>query len=156
MDRKILLTLAALLIVQMGCIIGRPTVTPEAPLLPAPAEGTQPIVTQAPGSMPTGPAGDDPGDETLVPPAPGGNGPLALQILAPEDGAAVNTPQVEVIGLTAPNSVVTVNDDILVVGEDGRFESTVSLEEGPNVIEIVASDLEGNEASLLLTVVYQP
>jgi hypothetical protein len=51
---------------------------------------------------------------------------------------------------------VTVNDDIIVVGADGRFQSTVQLAEGPNVIEILASDLEGNEASLEITVTYAP
>jgi len=32
----------------------------------------------------------------------------------------------------------------------------VSLEEGPNLIEIVMSDLDGNEVSIMLTVTFEP
>jgi hypothetical protein len=63
---------------------------------------------------------------------------------------------VTVEGDAPPETVVTVTDDILVVGADGKFESDVALEEGPNVIEIVASDLEGNEVTFIVTVTYEP
>ena len=161
MDKRLLLPFAALLILQAACIIGRPTVTPTAPLLPVPAEGTQPIITQAPSPLPTQPSGTRPtatesATPSLPPPPPTAGVYLTLQVIAPEDGAVVNTPQVDVIGMTAPGAVVTVNDDILLVGADGRFQSTVSLEEGPNLIEIVVSDIEGNEASMEFTVIYEP
>jgi hypothetical protein len=42
------------------------------------------------------------------------------------------------------------------VGADGQFKTTLPLEEGPNLIEIIASDESGNEASALLTITYEP
>lgn len=79
-----------------------------------------------------------------------------LQVLAPLDEAVVNTPQVEVLGSAPDGAVISVNDEILIVGADEQFKTTISLEEGPNLIEILASDENGNEASALLTVTYEP
>jgi hypothetical protein len=52
--------------------------------------------------------------------------------------------------------VITINEDILLVDETGVFSATVPLEEGPNAIQIVASDAVGNEESLELIVTYEP
>ena len=84
------------------------------------------------------------------------SGSLTVRLLEPQDGDTVNTAIVSVKGEAPRETVVTVNDDILVVEADGKFESDVALEEGPNVIEIVASDLEGNEVSFIVTVTYEP
>lgn len=90
--------------------------------------------------------------ETGVPETPG----LWLQILAPLDEAVVNTSQVDVIGSAPAGAVISVDDQILIVGVDQQFSVTVTLEEGSNLIEIVASDETGNETSALLTVTYEP
>jgi hypothetical protein len=84
------------------------------------------------------------------------SGSLTVKILEPQDGVAVSTSVVTVKGQAPPETVVTVNDDILLVEADGKFESDVALDEGPNVIEIVASDLEGNEVTFIVTVTYEP
>jgi len=84
------------------------------------------------------------------------SGTIWLQVLSPQDEAVVNTSQVDVIGAAPPGSVVSVNDDIFLVGDDQQFKTTLSLDEGPNLIEILASDENGNETSLLLTVTYEP
>jgi len=84
------------------------------------------------------------------------SGPVSIEMVTPQDGATVNTPQIQVTGVSSPGAVVTVNDDILIAGPDGKFETTVSLEEGPNLIEIVASNDSGSETSLELTVTYEP
>ena len=84
------------------------------------------------------------------------SGSLWLQVLSPPDEAVVTTSQMDVIGLAPVAAVITINDDILIVGADGQFKTTVFLEEGPNLIEIIASDVNGNETSLLLTVTYEP
>jgi hypothetical protein len=83
-------------------------------------------------------------------------GNVGLQVTSPQDGDTVTTSQVDVIGLAPAGSVVSVNDDILVVGEGQQFKSTISLDEGPNLIEVVASDDNGNETSVILTVTYEP
>lgn len=81
---------------------------------------------------------------------------IELQVISPQDGDTITTSQVDVIGIAAAGSVVSVNDDILILGEDQQFKSTVSLDEGPNLIEVVASDDNGNETSVILTVTYEP
>jgi hypothetical protein len=83
-------------------------------------------------------------------------GNLPLQVTSPQDGDTLTTAQVDVIGIALAGSVVSVNDDILVVGDDQQFKSTISLDEGPNLIEVVASDDNGNETSVILTVTYEP
>ena len=84
------------------------------------------------------------------------SGSLTVTVLEPADGASVHSDTVVVKGEAPPETVVTVNDDILIVESDGRFESEQLLGEGPNVIEVVASDLEGNEVIIEITVTYQP
>lgn len=84
------------------------------------------------------------------------SGALTVQLLEPQDGATVGTAAINVRGQAPVDTVVTVNDDILVVGSDNKFETQVTLDEGPNVIEIVASDTNGDEVSFEVTVTYQP
>ena len=88
--------------------------------------------------------------------APEPSGILWLQVLSPQDEAVVNTPQVDVTGSAPAGAVISINDEILIVGDDGQFKTTVSLDEGPNLIEIIASDNNGNETSLILAVTYEP
>jgi hypothetical protein len=79
---------------------------------------------------------------------------LPLEVTQPEDESIVNTSEVMVKGETTADAVVTVNGILADVDADGRFSATVSLEEGPNVIEVYASDFEGREASEILSVIY--
>jgi hypothetical protein len=79
-----------------------------------------------------------------------------LNIASPEDAATVSSPSVEVAGQTRVDAVVSVNDDLVGVDESGRFKAVVVLEEGPNVIEVVASLADGQEESRVLTVFYVP
>ncbi len=81
---------------------------------------------------------------------------LWLQVLSPLDEDVVTTPQVDVTGSAPAGTVISINDQILTVGIDGQFKTTVTLEEGPNLIEVVASDENGNEMTVLLTVTYEP
>jgi hypothetical protein len=83
------------------------------------------------------------------------NGPLVLKLLAPADETVVAAPQVNVVGEVSAETVLTINDEIYLLPA-GAFSQAVPLEEGPNVLEIVASDAAGNEVYLILTVTYQP
>jgi hypothetical protein len=51
---------------------------------------------------------------------------------------------------------VSVNDEFPEVGIDGVFTSTVTLDEGPNVVEVVASTASGDESSIVLLIIYEP
>ena len=83
-------------------------------------------------------------------------GVLTVTITSPADEAVVNVPQVEVLGRAPAEAVITVNDSVVVVGATGQFSTTVPLQEGPNEINVVASDVDGNEASTQLIVTYDP
>jgi hypothetical protein len=72
--------------------------------------------------------------------------PVMLQVLLPEDGSVSELGECQVVGSTSPGAVVSVNDQILVAGSDGTFQTTVTLEEGVNLIEAVASNSSGGEA----------
>ena len=77
-------------------------------------------------------------------------------MITPQEGAVVNSAQIQVSGTTTPDAVVTVNDQILIAGSDGTFQTMVTLDEGLNLIEVVASNPSGGETFANVTVTYQP
>ena len=83
---------------------------------------------------------------------------LFLVLLSPqEDTVFVNSPTVSLSGLTVIDAVVSVNDDLVEVDAEGRFEAVASLEEGSNLIEVVVSSTAtGEEKSVVLMVFYLP
>ena len=78
----------------------------------------------------------------------------ALEVTEPQDESVVSTSKVTVKGVATADAVVSVNGTLVDVDEDGKFSTVVSLEEGPNTIEVTASDFEDNEASKALYVIY--
>ena len=85
---------------------------------------------------------------------------LSLEITQPEDGAEVSTSPINVTGKTIPGAVVSASIDDTVeiadVDQNGNFSVTVVLEEGPNLIEVIASDQQGNEKYSSVTIFYVP
>jgi uncharacterized protein YfaP (DUF2135 family) len=79
---------------------------------------------------------------------------VTLEVTEPQDEITVNTSTIQVKGVTTADATVSVNGFLVDVGADGKFSTTVSLEQGPNSIEVVASDSQGNENSQVLTVIY--
>jgi len=78
-------------------------------------------------------------------------------MLSPEeDPSFVSESRVKVSGQAPLDAVVSVNDEIVDVNDEGLFEAMVELEEGPNVVEVVASNAGGDETSAVLTVFYLP
>jgi len=151
-EKLFLLTLAVIAVLS-ACGPTTPTVIP-GNLSNNPTQRV--IPTAAPQGSPVNPtSGAAPIVETS-PTVESTTGNLQLQVTSPQDGDTVTTSQVDVIGFASAGSVVSVNDDILVVGDDQQFRSTISLDEGPNLIEVVASDDSGNETSVILTVTYEP
>ena len=91
-------------------------------------------------------------EEITLPPDP----EFSLTVTQPTDESIINADKVEVIGITTPGAVVSINGELAEVDEEGSFTMMVVLEEGPNIIEVIASDLEGNEESHILVVIYVP
>jgi hypothetical protein len=85
-----------------------------------------------------------------------GSGSMSVTITAPADNSVVMVPQVIVTGLAPSETVLTINDSLLVVGVSGQFSVTVPLQEGPNELDVLASDPAGNQANTKLIVTYDP
>ena len=79
---------------------------------------------------------------------------LPLTVTQPLNETTVYSADLVVKGQTEADAVVSVNDVVVDVDAEGKFSTIVTLEEGPNPIEVLASDFEGNEGSKVLTVIY--
>ena len=97
-------------------------------------------------------------DETAseAPPLVLSSGPLVVTLTSPADETVVSAPQVDVAGQAPAETVISIGDSITVVDASGQFSIPVPLEEGPNSLEIVASDPDGNQVTVTLTVTYDP
>ena len=77
-----------------------------------------------------------------------------LTITEPADGFVASISRIEIKGRTRPDAVVSVNDAGTIADSAGDFSITINLQEGTNIIEAVASDVEGNESRVTLTLGY--
>lgn len=59
-------------------------------------------------------------------------------------------------GRTAPGALVTVDATLATVRADGGFSAAITLEDGPNLIDIIASNAAGDVQVVTLTVHYVP
>jgi len=81
---------------------------------------------------------------------------LPLTVTEPKNDSVVTSQTVTVRGATNADAVVSVNGEIVSVDASGGFSKPVTLELGPNLIEVLASDFYGNSATLTITVIYSP
>ncbi len=84
------------------------------------------------------------------------SGDFPLHVFWPEEGTVVNAGSVPVIGASAVDAVVTINGLTVEVDAQGVFSTSLDLQEGPNIIEVIASDLLENEQSSTLVVYRAP
>ena len=133
-----------------------------------PTPGREPPLTLLPptdGTVPDVPIFTPPPPTIIIPeipptlalpntPTPAATFTITLD--APRDGETTNASPLLVSGFTLPNAIVSVNDTVGLAAADGRFTLTVPLEPGPNVLEIIASKPTGEQAFLIITVLYQP
>ena len=83
------------------------------------------------------------------------SGSLWLRLFTPKDGEIVNLNMINVSGQAPVETVISLGEDIILVGNEGSFSIPVTLDEGPNVIELVASNVDGDIIELVLTIVYE-
>lgn len=146
--------LCALLLMACAPALASPiSVLPPSTNLPALIISTEtalpPTESIAPSSLPTPVPQTQPYVEFT-------SGTLWIRLFTPQDGAVVQTPTITVIGQSPADTVISLNDIIYIVPADQFINIPVNLEEGPNVLEIVASDVSGNELTYILTVTYEP
>ena len=76
--------------------------------------------------------------------------------MEPTNESIVYDSTLALVGRTTPDAVVSVNGMTAEVNAQGQFVALVSLEPGPNVIEVVASDLNGTQETALLALIHIP
>jgi len=82
---------------------------------------------------------------------------LELVVTAPQDEVVVKDAVIRLVGRSSPDAVVSVNGNIVrSMDIEGNFSTLVSLIEGPNLLEVLATDYRGGQASQVLTVIYTP
>jgi len=119
------------------------TAVPQPTLIPG---NTQSAIA-TPTSVPATPA----------PTAVATEGDLFLQLVSPEEAEIfTDASTLTVAGRTRVDAVVTINDTIVEPNIDGEFSLDVTLEEGPNIIEVVASVASGEQMDLVLVALYLP
>lgn len=78
--------------------------------------------------------------------------PPVLNITSPEDNLVTNQSTITVTGTTSDATsapvTLTINDEPVVVGEDGAFSHQVTLTDGANTITIVATDAAGQTTTV--------
>jgi hypothetical protein len=136
---RLILSLAALVI---AVVVGCTTMAPSPTALPDPTAATN---TPAPSPIAT--AGQLP---SVTPEE------FFLSVSRPDNESVVDQSPLEVQGSTVVDAVVTVNGHVVEVGPQGEFAALVDLEEGPNVIEVIASDFAGHEESRAFSIIYIP
>ncbi|MCE2502369.1 MAG: hypothetical protein J4G13_16175, partial [Dehalococcoidia bacterium] len=82
--------------------------------------------------------------------------PLELVIIEPEDGATIPNRVLTLVGKTAPDAQVVINDIIPAhPDEEGRWEATMFLQRGLNEIRVTAT-LESQTANATINIEYEP
>ena len=81
---------------------------------------------------------------------------LPFSLFYPSDGLVVSDPSVAVVGGTRPDAVVGVNGVPVDINSSGIFATSISLDEGGNFIEVLATDISGNVRFQTVAVFYIP
>jgi hypothetical protein len=77
---------------------------------------------------------------------------LPLSVTEPADAATINGDTVTVQGNTIAGATVSVNGMAVIADTSGAFSATVSLDDGPNAIDVIVTGANGNQGEVLLMV----
>lgn len=82
----------------------------------------------------------------------------SLEVTQPTDGTEIKggDKKVTVSGKTDPNNSVTVNGSTVIVNSEGNFQTSIGINDGDNVITIIASNNFTNTNQIQKTVKYTP
>lgn len=111
---------------------------------PPPTPTSAPIATPTPASTPTSI------------PQPALEESLFLEIIEPVNESVVSNSPVTVGGNTTPDAVVSINGEIVEVNALGEFAVSVLIDPGPNLIEVIASDIDGKQEAAILAIIFVP
>ncbi len=82
--------------------------------------------------------------------------PFLLLITEPQDQSIVTDPNLRLAGRTGPLAIVSVNGVSVAVDPFGTFATVVTLEAGPNIIDVVSTNDDGQILSTVVAVIYRP
>ena len=82
--------------------------------------------------------------------------PFLLLITEPEDQSIVSQALVRLSGRTGPEAITSVNGVSVSVDELGLFSTMITLEPGPNIIDVVATNNDGRILSTVIALIYRP
>lgn len=119
-------------------------------LAAAACSGNATAGTATPTNHPSGSVASTPGTASEA------AAPFHLTVTTPQTETVTHSATVQVGGSTVSDAVVTVNGNWVQVAADGSFSNELTLAEGPNRIDVVASDMSGHETSTELIVTYIP
>ena len=125
-----------------------PTVIPTlAPPRPAATLTVPTVPTATP--EPEAPAGPTPVPQSAA---------LDLDVTFPPEDMIVDNETITVTGIASPDATVSINGNLAIPDTEGRFslELTISPDENPLAIEVIATSVAGEESSLVRTVIYVP
>lgn len=84
------------------------------------------------------------------------NAPLLEIEFPPDEDFETDEDEIEVKGKTDPGMNLNINNRFVLVNNNGSFNHFISLSEGENLIEILATDEAGNESKAERKVIYSP
>ena len=152
---KLLVTVVLVAVLGVACSSSSTSSTPTQ----SPFTGTS-TITSSPTAIGTGTSSQTPGVATASPTISGSpiamatSGTLRLAILAPANEILVDTNTITVKGQATAGADVFINGDFVNADASGAFNAMVTLDEGPNEIDVMASDDNENEVVLTLVIFY--
>jgi len=78
--------------------------------------------------------------------------PPPLEVLEPKEGEIVDANEVDVSGKTDPDAVVRVNNQLVLITQDGKFTAKIEIFEGTTNIVIKALSRSGKETTITRTI----
>jgi len=87
------------------------------------------------------------------------NIPPKLEVSDPQDGVTINGERkrkIKVFGQTEEDATITINERMIILGQNGIFSSDFTLADGENSIKIIAMDQAGNQTEKELKVIFVP
>ncbi len=119
-------------------------VSPDSPVATTQGEGESPPGAEAaPGEIPA----ESDASEYIE----ASSGPLVARIFSAQE-TTINQREFLLQGWVNRAGVVSANDNIITTAAEENFSTTIALDDGPNLIEVIVSDHDGNEVRFELIV----
>ena len=82
--------------------------------------------------------------------------PFFLMVTQPEDQSVVSQSPIMLAGRTSAGSVLSVNGVAVPVDSLGIYSIQITLDAGPNIIDVLATSGDGDVLSAVIAVIYRP